>query len=196
MVADNLQEKAKRKNKTNLLIHTFFNLTLRSQTLANIHEIFQNISYRSTLHYTLHLHFTHFTSSFCTPYTCLVSQVAPIAEILWSISNFYMARDDLPSFGYFKKIALSTSFRKARKGRNQELLNNNKHHPRKRRLPPFFHSDTNLVLGQFLVHSAGKTYVLGVTVELTWLLFLNILSFIFFQRRTNLLGLQDSEEVK
>ena len=165
MVANNLQEKAKRKNKTNLLIHTFFNLTLRSQTLANIHEICQNISYRSTLHYTLHLHFTHFTSSFCTPYTCLVSQVAPIAEIVWSISNFYMARDDLPSFGYFKKIALSTSFRKARKGRNQELLNNNKHHPRKRGLPPFFHSDTNLVLGQFLVHSAGKTYVLGVTVE-------------------------------
>ena len=112
MVTDNLQEKAKRKNKTNLLIDTFFNLTLRSQTLANIHEIFQNMSYRSTLHYILHLHFTHFTISFCTPYTCLVFQVAPIAEILWCISNFYMARDDLPSFGYFKKIALSNLFEK------------------------------------------------------------------------------------
>ena len=37
------QEKAKRKKKANLPNHTFFNLTLRSQTLANIHEIFQNI---------------------------------------------------------------------------------------------------------------------------------------------------------
>ena len=43
--------------------------------------------------------------------------------------------------------------------------------------PPFFHSDTNLVLGHVLVHSVDKTHVLVVKVELIWLLFLNILSF-------------------
>ena len=45
--------------------------------------------------------------------------------------------------------------------------------------PPFFHLDTNLVLDQVLVYSIDKTYVLVVTVELTWLLFLNIVCFNF-----------------
>ena len=46
----------------------------------------------------------------------------------------------------------------------------------KRGPPPFFHSDTNPVLGHFLVHSVGKTHVLVVTVKFIWLLLLNILS--------------------
>ena len=43
----------------------------------------------------------------------------------------------------------------------------------------FFDWDTNPVLGHVLVHFVGKTHVLVVTVELTWLLFWNILSFNF-----------------
>ena len=39
---------------------------------------------------------------------------------------------------------------------------------------PFFHSDTNPVPGNALVHPFKKTTVLVVTVELIWLLFLNM----------------------
>ena len=46
---------------------------------------------------------------------------------------------------------------------------------------PFVHSDTNPVLGQVLVHSIDKTHLLVVTVELTWLLFLNMIPFNFVQ---------------
>ena len=41
---------------------------------------------------------------------------------------------------------------------------------------PLFHSDTNPVLGHVLVHSVDKTRFLVVTLELIWLLLLNILS--------------------
>ena len=58
-------------------------------------------------------------------------------------------------------------------------LKNNIYHSNKRGPPPFFHLDTNPVLGHVLVHSVDKANVLVVTVELIWLLFLNILSFIF-----------------
>ena len=68
------QEKAKRKNKTNLLIYKFLNLTLRSQTLANIHKIFQNIYHIDPL-YILG---NSAGSSFSTPYTCLIFRIAPI----------------------------------------------------------------------------------------------------------------------
>ena len=37
-----------------------------------------------------------------------------------------------------------------------------------------FHWDTNHVVDHFLVHSVDKIHVLVVTVELIWLLFLNI----------------------
>ena len=53
------------------------------------------------------------------------------------------------------------------------------YHLNKQRPPPFFHPDTNPLIGHALVHSVDKTHVLVVTVELTWLLFLNILSFKF-----------------
>ena len=44
-----------------------------------------------------------------------------------------------------------------------------------------FYSHTKTVFGRVLVHSVDKTHVLLVTVELIWLLFLNILSFNFVQ---------------
>ena len=42
-----------------------------------------------------------------------------------------------------------------------------------------FHPDTNPVIGHVLVHFVDKTHVLVATVELIWLMFLNILSFNF-----------------
>ena len=44
----------------------------------------------------------------------------------------------------------------------------------KREPQTFFHLDNNPVLGHLLVHSVNKTHVLIVSVELIWLLFLNI----------------------
>ena len=60
---------------------------------------------------------------------------------------------------------------------------------------PFFHLDTIPVLGHALIDSVDKTYFLVVTVQLIWLLFLNILSFNFVPMpNKSLLGWQDSEE--
>ena len=74
-------------------------------------------------------------------------------------------------------------------------LKNNIYHSNKRVPPPFFHSDTNPVFGHVLSHSFDKTHVLVVTVELIWLLLLNILSFNFVPTSNKfLLGWQDSEE--
>ena len=69
-------------------------------------------------------------------------------------------------------------------------LKNNIYHSNKLVPPPFFHSDTNPVFGHILIHSFDKTHALVVTVELIWLLPLNILP------TTNKfpLGWQDSEE--
>ena len=62
------------------------------------------------------------------------------------------------------------------------ILKNNINHLSKRGPPPFFHSDTNPVRGNVLVHSVEKkTRVLVVTGELIWLLILNILSFNYIQ---------------
>ena len=58
-------------------------------------------------------------------------------------------------------------------------LKNNIYHSNKRGQPPFFHLDTNPILGYALVHSVDKTHVLVVTVDLIWLLFLKIISFNF-----------------
>ena len=59
------------------------------------------------------------------------------------------------------------------------ILRNNIYHSNKRGPTAFFHLDTNPLIGHALVHSVDKTHVLVVTVELIWLLFLNILSFNF-----------------
>ena len=58
-------------------------------------------------------------------------------------------------------------------------LKNNTYHSNKQGPPLFLHLDTNPVIGHALVHSVDKTNVLDVTVDLIWLLFLNILSFNF-----------------
>ena len=59
----------------------------------------------------------------------------------------------------------------------------------------FFHSNTNPVFGHVLIHYFDKTHVLVGTVELIWLLLLNILSFNFASPSNKfLLGWQDSEE--
>ena len=58
-------------------------------------------------------------------------------------------------------------------------LKNNIHHSNKRVPPPFFHSDTSPVFSDVLIHSFDKTHVLVVTVELNWLLLLNIPSLNF-----------------
>ena len=59
-------------------------------------------------------------------------------------------------------------------------LNNNIYHSNKPGPPTFFHSYNNPAIGYALVHYFDKIHVLVVTVELIWLLFLNILSFNFF----------------
>ena len=64
---------------------------------------------------------------------------------------------------------------------NSRILKNDIDHLNKRGPTPFFHSDTNLVLENVLVHPVEKTRVLFVRVEFVWLLFLNILSFNFVQ---------------
>ena len=61
------------------------------------------------------------------------------------------------------------------------IQRNSINHWRKRGPPRVFHLSTNLVLGNDLLHSVGKTHVLVVTLEFIWLLFLNILSFNFVQ---------------
>ena len=58
-------------------------------------------------------------------------------------------------------------------------LKSNIYHSNKWWPPPFLHLDTSPVNGHALVHSVDKTHVLDVTVDLIWLLFLNILSFNF-----------------
>ena len=58
-------------------------------------------------------------------------------------------------------------------------LKNNIYRSNKRGTPPCSHPNTSPVIGHALVHSVGKTHDLIVTVELIWLLSLNILSFNF-----------------
>ena len=58
-------------------------------------------------------------------------------------------------------------------------LKNNIYRSNKRGTPPCSHPNTNPVIGHALVHSVDKTHDLIVTVELIWLLSLNILSFNF-----------------
>ena len=58
-------------------------------------------------------------------------------------------------------------------------LKNNIYHSNKWGLLQFLHLDISPVNGHNLVHSVDKTHVLIVTVNLIWLLFLNILSFNF-----------------
>ena len=130
---------------------------------------------------------------------------AIIKNVWWDISNSYMARGYLTFLWIFQKklhlqllstIAFSKSQNRQRViafilvNTIQYLctLKNDIYHSHKRVPLPFFHSYTNLVFGHVLIHSFDKTHVLIVTVELTWLLLLNIvLSFNFVPRPNKLL---------
>ena len=46
------------------------------------------------------------------------------------------------------------------------ILKNNIYHSNKGGPPPLFHSDTNPVIGQVLIHSIDKTHILVVTMKL------------------------------
>ena len=61
------------------------------------------------------------------------------------------------------------------------VLKNNIDHLSAQGPPAFFYLDTNPVLGDLLVDSVEKNHALVVTVELIWLLFLNILFSNFIQ---------------
>ena len=98
--------------------------------------------------------------------------------------------DNLPSFGYFEKLYQHHLFEKLESNRLHFRWNDiiprhpekNIFHSNKRGPPVFFHSDTNPVFGNVLVHSVSKAHLLDVTGDMIWLLFLNILSFNFVFR--------------
>ena len=114
-----------------------------------------------------------------------------ITDIWWDILNPYMARGWSAFLSIFQKNyklleAEAIDFIFVNMIQHPCILKNNIlhrniEHLSKREPPPFFHSDTNLVLGNALVHPFEKNPVLVVTVELVWLLFLNRFFFNFIQ---------------
>ena len=115
-----------------------------------------------------------------------------ITGIWWDVLNSFMARGWSALLWVFQKNCIDNiSFRSWKRDRLMAFIfgnmiqypctvKNNIYHLNKWRPPPFFHSDTIAALGHNLVHSADKTHVLVVTVELIYLLFLNIyLNFCF-----------------
>ena len=100
-------------------------------------------------------------------------------------------------FEYFRKIVLLTCLRKARTSRDSSLssflIRYNTHAPwkttptRKQTGGNHHHFFIRIpILGHVLVHSGDKSHVLVVTVELIWLMFLNIFSSNFFPTLNNL----------
>ena len=94
-------------------------------------------------------------------------------------------------FEYFRKIVSLTCLRKARTSRDSSLssflIRYNTHAPwkttptRKQTGGNHRHFFIRIpILGHVLVHSGDKSHVLVVTVELIWLMFLNIFSSNFF----------------
>ena len=123
-------------------------------------------------------------SSFCTPYTLSLQQTS---DGIFQVTKFL--EDNLHFFESFRKIALTTCLRKARRGRDSSpsslLLRYNTHAPW-RTISTIQTNGNNHhffiripILGHILVHFVDKTHVLVVTVELIWLMFLNIFSFDF-----------------
>ena len=115
------------------------------------------MSYRSTLYFTqqsreFFLHTSHLPYFSNSTYN---RNLMDYFEFLHGSKTIYLP------FDISEKLHYQHLFEKLGKVETQELLNNNKHHLRKREPPPFFHSDINLAFGHVLVHSAGKTYVLG-----------------------------------
>ena len=96
-------------------------------------------------------------------------------------------------FEYFRKIVSLTCLRKARTSRDSSLssflIRYNTHAPwkttptRKQTGGNHHHFFIRIpILGHVLVHSGDKSHVLVVTVELIWLMFLNIFSSNFVPR--------------
>ena len=120
----------------NLLIHAVLNFTIRSQALANIHEIFQNIFILRN----------GVGSSFSTPCTCLAFQMA-LGNVLYhqqkSDGTFRIPRgleDDLRSFECFRKITLTTSLPTARRGRDWRTSQEQKRQFKERETTTIFSS--------------------------------------------------------
>ena len=167
---------------------------LRSQTLANIHEIFSNYILVDLL-YILR---SSVGSSFCTHYTCLVFQIAPLNVFCHHNRHLIGHFKFLWIFEYFRKIALKTSRWKARRSRDlssPSLLTQYNTHTcwgttltTKQTEPTIiiFDLGTNPVVGHVLVHFVDKIHVLVATVELLWLWCFHILT--LFQRWTNFTG--------
>ena len=157
--------------------------------------------------YTKALHLRclkEFCVRLCSDYTwqCFVSS-QQISDGIFRIPTW--VKDNLSFFEYFRKIALTMSPKNQKRQRLIALiflnmtqypctLKNNIYHSNKRGPRSFFHPVTNPVTDHLLVHSVDKNYVLAVTVERIWLLFLNIHSFSFVPTPKKLLGSQDSEE--
>ena len=115
------------------------------------------MSYRSTLYFTQQSR-EFFLHTSQLPYfsnSTYNRNLMDYFEFLHGSKTIYLP------FDISEKLHYQHLFEKLGKVETQELLNNNKHHLRKREPPPFFHSDINLAFGHVLVHSAGKTYVLG-----------------------------------
>ena len=95
----------------------------------------------------------------------------------------------MPSFQYFRNLYWQYIFEKLEKADSSPsslLTRYNTTHPEEQHLPlkqgppPFFHPDTNPIIGHTLVvHFVDKPHVPVATVKLIWLLFLTILSFTF-----------------
>ena len=105
------------------------------------------------------------------------------------MSSFEFFKKNNTSSKRFKRKRLIITFIFVNTIQYAHNVDSNIYHLNKRGLPPFFHSETNPVLGHVLVHSVDKTHVLVETVKFIWLLLLNILSSNFFQHQTNLLDL-------
>ena len=126
-----------------------------------------------------------------------------ITDIWWGILNSYIARGSSVFLWILQKNCLDNISSKHLKKQRLSFVNtiqyphtlkSNIYHSNKQGPSQFFHSDTNLVLDDLLVHSVDKTHVLAVNVKSIWLLFLNILSFNFVSTSNKSLGTQDSEE--
>ena len=114
-----------------------------------------------------------------------------ITNIWWDISNSNMALGYFAFLWIFQKNCTDSISSKSQKRQRliasilvntiqyPRTLKNNTYHSNKRVPTSLFYSDTNSVFGHVLIHSFDKTHILIVTVELIWLLLLNILSFNF-----------------
>ena len=87
--------------------------------------------------------------------------------------------DDLPSFEYFRKITLTTSLRKARKGRDSGTSEEQHRSFRETGTSTIFSLGYQYCAWPCSAPFFWQKPFFDCTVELIWLLFLNILSFNF-----------------